>query len=329
MLLIAGSAVTHAQTGGTLLCESADGEFHRCEVYTQGYVRLVKQLSQAPCEQGTTWGYDPRSIWVDQGCRAEFAYGRSSTATTRQSTRTGTSSLLCESTAGQYRYCQAPTRGYAAVKRQLSRTACLEGQNWGYDAYGIWVSDDCRADFAYGGSATQPNAAAPNAATAGSLTCESIDNQYKHCPARTQGSVRLTQQLSRQACVKGDSWGYDNNGIWVQGGCRAVFEYGAQDNSRTAYVRQQDAVNAASVVPSWLIGAFRGYNPLYDAGMQLNIDAAGKVVAYVEGARLNGRYDAGKLVVGGVEYTVRRETDGFRTIQENNPSNQVIYSRVR
>jgi Protein of unknown function (DUF3011) len=39
-------------------------------------VRLVRQRSDTDCILGRTWGYDPRGIWVDRGCRADFEVGR-------------------------------------------------------------------------------------------------------------------------------------------------------------------------------------------------------------------------------------------------------------
>lgn len=53
--------------------ESTDGR--RVEVRTdaRGGVELLRQLSRTDCVQGRTWGYDRERIWVDQGCRAEFA----------------------------------------------------------------------------------------------------------------------------------------------------------------------------------------------------------------------------------------------------------------
>ena len=42
---------------------------------TKGGVRLVKQLSREACLEGVSWGFDRDGIWVDQGCRAEFAVG--------------------------------------------------------------------------------------------------------------------------------------------------------------------------------------------------------------------------------------------------------------
>jgi hypothetical protein len=46
-----------------------------CRVDTRGGVRLVRQRSESPCYQGSTWGWDRRGIWVDRGCRADFALG--------------------------------------------------------------------------------------------------------------------------------------------------------------------------------------------------------------------------------------------------------------
>lgn len=59
--------------GGRISCASNSGERVYCEMDTRGMiVQLVRQVSGSPCEQGRTWGWDRRGIWVDRGCRAEF-----------------------------------------------------------------------------------------------------------------------------------------------------------------------------------------------------------------------------------------------------------------
>ena len=76
-LLICSTGVTlpaSAQTGG-LTCSSDDGEYQYCRADTQNHVELVRQISGARCEQGYSWGFDFRGIWVDRGCRAQFNYG--------------------------------------------------------------------------------------------------------------------------------------------------------------------------------------------------------------------------------------------------------------
>lgn len=53
-------------------CES-DGGYNRCRADTRDGVRLYRQLSRSDCRYNGTWGYDRRGVWVDNGCRAEFA----------------------------------------------------------------------------------------------------------------------------------------------------------------------------------------------------------------------------------------------------------------
>ncbi len=61
--------------GDTVRCESIDGRHRYCRATTHNGVRMVRQLSNADCIRGRTWGYDRRGIWVDQGCRADFRTG--------------------------------------------------------------------------------------------------------------------------------------------------------------------------------------------------------------------------------------------------------------
>jgi hypothetical protein len=47
----------------------------RCSARTQNRVELVRKID-GKCSQGKTWGYSQSLIWVSNGCKAEFAYGR-------------------------------------------------------------------------------------------------------------------------------------------------------------------------------------------------------------------------------------------------------------
>ena len=85
-------------------------------------------------------------------------------------------------------------------------------------------------------------AAAVQAAT---VTCESTNNEYNSCPVNTNGGVRLSQQLSSKGCWENDTWGFDRNKIWVDRGCRAQFQVGA---NATSTASKGDALAAAAVV---------------------------------------------------------------------------------
>src|SRR5215470_3572706 len=54
-------------------CSSDDGGRHFCPLDVRGRVRVAQQRSESPCQEGYSWGADDKGIWVDHGCRADFA----------------------------------------------------------------------------------------------------------------------------------------------------------------------------------------------------------------------------------------------------------------
>lgn len=72
------------------------------------------------------------------------------------------------------------------------------------------------------GFAWQPDAeAATPAATR--VRCESIEGRWKRCALPFAGEVQMLRQLSRNPCIRNQSWGRDAHGVWVSRGCRAEF----------------------------------------------------------------------------------------------------------
>ena len=75
ILIIAGGAATaHAEQ---ITCESHQSQTEACgTLQPGGSVRLVEQLSNAPCVEGQNWGIrtspNHDAIWVSGGCRAVF-----------------------------------------------------------------------------------------------------------------------------------------------------------------------------------------------------------------------------------------------------------------
>jgi len=53
-------------------CESINNQRQYCSADTRGGVRLLQQVSNAACVQGSSWGFDQSGVWVDRGCRADF-----------------------------------------------------------------------------------------------------------------------------------------------------------------------------------------------------------------------------------------------------------------
>lgn len=70
--LIAGMGSSALLADQTVRCESHNHAYKTCKVDTHGYVYLSRELSRGHCDQGRTWDYDRRGIWVDDNCKGEF-----------------------------------------------------------------------------------------------------------------------------------------------------------------------------------------------------------------------------------------------------------------
>jgi hypothetical protein len=142
---------------GTISCSSDDGRRHYCDSGGGGRVRLDRQRSDSPCREGYSWGSDGRGIWVDHGCRADFAvdggrgggWDRDRDRDRNDWNRGGTadSVISCSSDDMHRHYCPADTRRGVQLLKQRSDSSCRQGYSWGYDRRGIWVDRGCRGDF--------------------------------------------------------------------------------------------------------------------------------------------------------------------------------------
>jgi hypothetical protein len=213
-----------AQASETIRCSSDDGRRNYCDADTRGGVTLSRQLSQASCIEGRSWGYDRRGIWVDAGCRAEFQVGGGG----GWPGVGGGNTIRCESNDGRRKYCDADTRGGVSMIRQVSEASCIQDRTWGYDGRGIWVDNGCRAEFQVGGG----GGGGWHGGGGGwgghdeTVKCESNDGRRKYCDINTRNGVTLIRQISQASCIQNRTWGFDRQRIWVDKGCRAEFRSG-------------------------------------------------------------------------------------------------------
>ena len=56
-----------------ITCKSDNYHHKSCRLDGPGHVRLTRQISKTKCRQGQNWDYDRHSIWVDDGCAANFS----------------------------------------------------------------------------------------------------------------------------------------------------------------------------------------------------------------------------------------------------------------
>ena len=139
--------------------------------------------------------------------------------------------ITCSSNDGRRNFCNTDTRGGVRLSRQISGSACVQNQTWGWNNNSVWVDRGCRAEFIVGGGGggggSNWNPGRPGQGGGGQvITCSSNDGRRNFCNVDTRGGVRLSRQISGSACVQNQTWGWNNNSIWVDRGCRAEFIIG-------------------------------------------------------------------------------------------------------
>ena len=138
--------------------------------------------------------------------------------------------VRCESKNFNYSRCNVNWRD-ARIVRQTSNNECRKGRSWGVDRNGLWVDRGCGGVFAEVGG--RPGYGNNNGAWQPGndwnrdirFTCQSQDYRYKLCQVDTGqgGQVRIERQVSDTRCVQNRNWGYNRSGVWVNGGCAAIF----------------------------------------------------------------------------------------------------------
>jgi hypothetical protein len=216
LLTVAAASAAHADY--TITCASEGGRHNTCALREPGYVTLVRQISGARCEQGRSWDFDRREIWVDRGCEAEFRV-----------------------------------------------------ETWA-QPYGS-------------GGATQGGGSSGNAAVAAGVIA---------------GAAVLGALISNKDHQ--DDYKY-----------RDPNYYGPR---HTSYV------------PGWMVGTFRGYNPMYGADVVMTIRPDGRMTADSRGQAITGYVNDEQLHVGSYIFDIDQTREGFVTSQKGDRHNEVRYRRI-
>jgi hypothetical protein len=138
--------------------------------------------------------------------------------------------IKCESNDEHRRSCPVNDRvSSVEVYRQISGSPCTLNRSFGWSEREVWVDRGCRAEFTvYTGSgilnAGQGGGGFGRNQQTANIKCESDDEDYRFCPIANVRSARLVRQISGSPCTETQSWGWRNDGIWVDRGCRAEFE---------------------------------------------------------------------------------------------------------
>ncbi len=153
------------------------------------------------------------------------------------------------------------------------------------------------------------------------VTCNSHNGNYNYCRVDTENQVRLTRTLSSSECRQGETWGYDDHGVWVDRGCRAEFAVG-----RFGY---NDYNQNMGGVPPWAVGNFRGQNERDHSPASISISRNGDVTATWSGQQHTGYFERNNMRLGNLDFAVKQRGNGFETILRSDHGNRVFFQRVQ
>lgn len=151
------------------------------------------------------------------------------------------------------------------------------------------------------------------------VICSSDDLQYTYCRVNTEDKVILTRQLSGRDCVAGQTWGYDDDGIWVDRGCSAEFSVGSSE--------YDEDNRHFSRVPEWAVGNFEGRNERDHTAVRISISPEGDVIAVWAGETHRGSFEEDNMQLDGRDFIIRQHDDGFETILRTDHGNRVFFRR--
>ncbi|HSD70143.1 MAG TPA: DUF3011 domain-containing protein [Woeseiaceae bacterium] len=85
--------------------------------------------------------------------------------------------------------------------------------------------------------------------SAATLRCHSAAGERQSCPGDTSAGVAMLRSTGTAACLLGNTWGYDDAGVWVANGCGGEFVLGQQagpgEPETLAPAEQPDYLQAA------------------------------------------------------------------------------------
>jgi len=155
-----------------------------------------------------------------------------------QAQRGDRDSIECTSSDYRFTRCGTDWRD-ARLVRQTSGSECIRGRSWGLDRNGLWVDKGCAGVFVEAGRGGGDHGGGGGGDHGGGggwrppsdwdqdirVRCASRDYSYNMCQVDVGrgGRVYVERQISGTSCDEGRNWGYNRAGVWVDGGCEAVF----------------------------------------------------------------------------------------------------------
>jgi hypothetical protein len=151
--------------------------------------------------------------------------------------------VTCASQFFQRRECGVDTQGGRIVEGRITEEfsnppfLCRDDDNHGIGSNHVWVDHGCAAEFEVRIELPAPVEGRER------IRCASNGGDYTVCDSslRNIRRIRLIRQESDRPCEEGRSFGHYDDAVWVDRGCRGVFEVtGRQGGGSSARVELFD-----------------------------------------------------------------------------------------
>lgn len=299
----------------TITCESTRREYNYCRVDTDNEVRLVRELSFTGCDQGSSWGFDRRGIWVDRGCRAEFAYGRNSGGSGGKTTAIVAgvagaailAAILASRKSGSEKY--NDSRSVYNFGYDKGQSDAKSNKSSDYGRYRGKYKSDFDSDFIRG----YDEGYRGNSSNSGNRN-RAYDDGYR------RGSQDADDDR------RSDYRRYDNE---YNSGNEGEFRNGYNDGYRGGSDESDDRHDERGRVPSWLVGTFRGYSMKDRAFYEMTIypDSTVKFSGPNGSVSYGVFFGNDYLSIKGVNYRVSKRGNGFSALNSSDGIDTVDYTR--
>ncbi|MEN5202968.1 DUF3011 domain-containing protein [Stenotrophomonas sp. TWI700] len=143
-----GGVDVHADEGGPVFI---NGKETRLKRFSDDYYEasngagLTLSINRTP-DGGTQMSYTGPGN-ANGVCSVQTPSGYERAAPSRPSGSQAATIVTCASEGQKQNECEMDTRGEVIVSRQISKTRCVQGENWDVNRHSIWVKDGCRAEF--------------------------------------------------------------------------------------------------------------------------------------------------------------------------------------
>lgn len=121
--------------------------------------------------------------------------------------------LICSSERGARQHCPAYTDAGVVLERSTGEGSCLLGRSWGYDADGIWVTENCGGQFTVGNPEHEQQRLAARAASP-----VVVEQAPASAPSRDDGGVTLYSRLGAVTAISGGEAQVQDSGSRVRFG---------------------------------------------------------------------------------------------------------------